>query len=63
MTSIIRLAVMICLTFAAAERYALGAEPTVITLSCDGKLTNTRLSNAKPQPINKMNLVVNFALL
>jgi len=61
MTRIIKLAVMTCLTFAAADPYALGAEPTVITLSCDGKLTNTRLSNAKPQPINKMNLVVNFA--
>lgn len=60
MTSIVKMA-MTCLTFVAADRYALGAEPTVITLSCDGKLTNTRVSNAKPQPINKMDLIVNFA--
>jgi hypothetical protein len=61
MTSIVKIAMMTWLTFVAADRYALGAEPTVITLSCDGKLTNTRVNNAKPQLINKMNLVVNFA--
>ena len=61
MTSIIKIAMMACLTFIAADGYALGAEPTVITRSCDGKLTNTKVSNAEPQPINKMNLAVNLA--
>jgi len=61
MTSIVKVAIVTCLTFVAADCCALGAEPTVITLSCDGKLTNTRVSSAKPQAINKMTLVVNFA--
>jgi hypothetical protein len=60
MTSIIKITVMTVFAFAGAERCALGAEPSVITLSCDGRLTNTRVSNAKPQPINRMNMVVNF---
>lgn len=41
--------------------YAQATEPTVITLSCDGKLTNIKVRNAKPQPITKMDLVVDFA--
>ena len=61
MTSIIKISVMTVFAFAAAAHYALGAEPSVITLSCDGRLTNTRVANAKPQPINRMNMVVNFA--
>lgn len=44
-----------------AWHHAQAAEPTVITLSCDGKLTNTKVSNAKPESISKMGLVVNFA--
>jgi hypothetical protein len=61
MTSIVKVTVMIVFAFAAAELCALAAEPSVIKLSCDGKLTNTRVGNAKPQPINKMNMVVNLA--
>jgi len=61
MTSIFKIAAMTVFTFAAAGRCALAAEPSVIALSCDCRLTNTRVSNAKPQPINKMNMVVNFA--
>jgi hypothetical protein len=61
MTNIIKISVMSLLAFAAADRHAHAAEPTVITLSCDGNVTNTRVRNAKPEPITKMNLVVNFA--
>jgi hypothetical protein len=61
MTSIFKIAAMTVFTFAAAGRCALAVEPSVIALSCDGRLTNTGVSNAKPQPINKMNMVVNFA--
>jgi hypothetical protein len=61
MTSITKVTVVIFLAFVVAESHAEATEPTVITLSCDGKLTNTRVSNAKPEPISKMNLVVNFA--
>jgi hypothetical protein len=61
MTSIIKIAAMAVFAFAGVERCALAAEPFVIALSCHGRLTNTRVSNAKPQPINKMNMVVNFA--
>jgi hypothetical protein len=61
MTSIFKIAAMTVFAFAGVERCALAAEPSIIALSCDGKLTNTRVSNAKPQPINKMNMVVNFA--
>jgi hypothetical protein len=41
--------------------HAQATEPTVITFSCDGKLTNIKVKNTKPQPISKMNLVVDFA--
>jgi hypothetical protein len=62
MTGIVRITVVLTVFgFVAAARCALGAEPSVITLSCDGKLTDTRAGNAKPRPINKLNLVVNFA--
>jgi hypothetical protein len=61
MVSIIKITVMALLAFAVADRHAQAAEPTVVTLSCDGKLTNTKISNAKPEPISKMGLVVNFA--
>jgi hypothetical protein len=61
MTSIIKITVMTVFALAAAEHCALGAEPSVITLSCDGRLTDTRVGSAKPQPINGMNMVVNFA--
>jgi hypothetical protein len=61
MTNIAKITVLTVYALVAAERCALGAEPSVITLSCDGRLTNTRIGNAKPQPINKLNMVVNFA--
>jgi hypothetical protein len=61
MTNIIKITVVTFLALAVADRHAKTAEPTVITLSCDGKLTNTKVRNAKPEPITKMNLVVNFA--
>jgi hypothetical protein len=61
MTNIIKITVVTFLALAAADRHAKTAEPTVITLSCDGKLTNTKVRNAKPEPITKMNSVVNFA--
>jgi hypothetical protein len=61
MTNIIKITVVTFLALAVADRDAKTAEPTVITLSCDGKLTNTKVRNAKPEPITKMNLVVNFA--
>jgi hypothetical protein len=61
MGNIIKIIVMTILVLAVADRYAQAAEPTVITLSCDGKLTNTKIRNAKPEPITKVNLVVNFA--
>jgi hypothetical protein len=38
---------------------AQAAEPTIITLSCDGKLTDAKVSDEKP--INKMGIVVNLA--
>jgi hypothetical protein len=60
-TNIIKITVMTFLALAVADRHAQAAEPTVITLSCFGKLTNTEVRNAKPEPITKMNLVVNFA--
>jgi hypothetical protein len=61
MTNIVKITVLTVFAFVAAERCTQGAEPSVITLSCDGNLTNTRAGNAKPQPINKLNMVVNFA--
>jgi hypothetical protein len=47
MTNIIKITVVTFLALAAADRHAKTAEPTVITLSCDGKLTNTKVRNAK----------------
>jgi hypothetical protein len=59
LTNIIKITVMTFLMLAVAHAQA--AEPTVITLSCDGKLTNTKVRNAKQESITKMDLVVNFA--
>ena len=61
LTNIIKITVMTLLMLAVADRHAQAAEPAVITLSCDGKLTNTKVRNAKQEPITKMDLVVNFA--
>jgi hypothetical protein len=40
---------------------AQAAETTIITLSCDGTITDARGSEAKPEPISKMGMVVNLA--
>jgi hypothetical protein len=61
MKSIIEIAVMAFLACAVADHYGRAAEPAVISLSCDGKLTNTKVSDAKPQSISQLTLVVNFA--
>ncbi len=37
-----------------------GGEPATITLSCDGKITDARASEPKPEPITKMGVVVNL---
>jgi hypothetical protein len=36
------------------------AEATVITLTCDGKKTDAKASDAKPEPVEKLGLVVNL---
>jgi hypothetical protein len=59
MTSLIKIAAVV-LAFVFAGQYAQGAEPTVITLACDGKVTDARASEAKPEAINNMGLVVNL---
>jgi hypothetical protein len=60
LTNTIKITVMTFLMLAVAHRHAQAAEPTVITLSCDGKLTNTKVRNAEER-ITKIDLVVNFA--
>ena len=40
---------------------AQAAETTLITLSCDGKKTDAKASDAKPEAIQKMGVIVNFA--
>jgi hypothetical protein len=39
---------------------AQAAETTVITLTCDGKKTDAKASDAKPEPVEKLGLVVNL---
>jgi hypothetical protein len=39
---------------------AQAAETTVITLTCDGKKTDAKASEAKPEPVEKIGLVVNL---
>lgn len=61
MTNIIKITAMALLPLLPiAWHAAQGAETTVVTLSCDGTITNARASEAKPEPINKMGLVVNL---
>jgi hypothetical protein len=60
MTSIIKISALALLSLVLGG-HAQAIEPNVIMLSCDGKLTNIKVRNAKPQPINKMGLVVDFA--
>jgi len=44
-----------------AWQQAQAAEATVITLSCDGKVTDGKSVDAKPDPVSKLGVVVNFA--
>jgi hypothetical protein len=60
-TDIIKITTMALLGTLLVGRYAQAAESPVITLSCDGTITDTRASDAKPESINKMGLVVNLA--
>jgi hypothetical protein len=60
MTSIIKISALALLSLVLGD-HAQATEPSVIMLSCDGKLTNIKVRNVKPQPINKMGLVVDFA--
>ncbi len=36
-------------------------EPKIITMSCDGKMVNARTSDATPEPISKLGVVVNLS--
>jgi hypothetical protein len=45
----------------AAMRHAQAAEPTVITLSCDGTIRDSRASVRKVKPIKNMGVVANLA--
>ncbi len=53
--------VLASLTLALAGRYAQAAEPTMLTLSCDGKITHAEAGEPETAPINNVGLVVNFA--
>ena len=44
-----------------AWNYAQAAGTTAITLACDGKVTDLKATDAKPDPVNKLGVVVNFA--
>jgi hypothetical protein len=56
MPNIVKLAGM-TLALALAGHYAQAAEPTVITLSCDGTITTTA-NDAKPELVNKMGVIL-----
>jgi hypothetical protein len=58
MTNIIKITAIALLPLLLAGRGAQAVEATVITLSCDG---TTTLGDAKPEPFNKIGVVVNFA--
>jgi len=45
----------------AAMRHAQAAEPTVITLSCDGTVRDSRASVGKGKPIKNMGVVADLA--
>jgi hypothetical protein len=47
--------------FAAFAVRAEVAEPKVITLSCDGTVTDSRAADPKPEAVNKMGLVVDLS--
>jgi len=60
MLSIVKLSALALLSLIVGG-HAQASEPTVIAFSCDGKLTNIKVKNTKPQPISKVDLVVDFA--
>ena len=61
MSNITKITLMM-LALVLAGRYAQAAEPTMLILSCDGKVT-TQIKGGEPeiQPVNNTGLVVNFA--
>ena len=67
MTSIFKVTVAALLALLLAARYPQAAEPVVITLSCEGTITNsfggdaTHPIHAKPKPIKIGFMVVNLA--
>jgi len=61
MTDIIKITAMM-LALALVGHHAQAAEPTLLTLSCNGKVTrSTKASEPQPEPINNVGLVVNLA--
>jgi hypothetical protein len=62
MTNISKIVALTLLSFLLANQYAQAAEAKIITFACDGriKITTPSVSNSTPEPINKLNLVVNF---
>ena len=57
--NVVRITAMM-LAFVLAGDYAKAAEPTMLTLSCDGKVTDTKATDAKSEPVNKIGVVVNL---
>ena len=60
MANIIKITAMALLLLLLARSNAQAAETTVITLSCDGTITDARARDAKPEPVNKMGLILNL---
>jgi hypothetical protein len=57
------LGVLVLVAALLAWQKAQTAEPTVITLSCDGTVRDNRASDGKREPINNLGLVANLAEL
>ena len=60
MRSTIKLAAMIILPLSLPALQAFAAETAVITLSCDAKVTDLKASDAKPELLPNVGVVVNF---
>jgi hypothetical protein len=61
MTNLIKTTAMM-LALALAGHHAQAAEPIMLTLSCNGKVTHsTKASEPQLEPINNVGLVVNLA--
>jgi hypothetical protein len=61
MTTTFKFAAFALLPALLAWNCAQAAESTTIMLACDGKVTNLKTPDAKPDPVNKLGVVVNFA--